>query len=383
MRVGLLGHGVVGSGVCEIIDKHSTKETESLEIAKILVKNDSEKNDPRCTVDVNEILEDPSIDMIVECMGGIEPAHTFIKRALENGKHAVTSNKKMLANSAVDLFGTASESGKKLLYEATTGGGIPWIAEIRRTRRIDRIVSFEGIFNGTTNYILSRMDSEQKSFDEMLKEAQALGYAEKDPSDDIDGMDVRYKTMLSALSAFDALVDPEDIITYGIRSIAKEDLDWARSHGMTVRLVGRGNMEQDFLHLSVMPVMMKRTELLANVNSNFNAIGLDSKTLGRAVFYGQGAGSLPTAHAVVQDMIDIACGTDIPAVSMKEAAVSASGKTGVYYVRTEKSGLFSDAIDQRISENAFITKKMSLADINMIMTSAADPSLFAAEVQDD
>ena len=197
MKIGLLGHGVVGKGVSRICDA-----SEILQIKRILVKDDWELTDPRCTQNVQEILDDPEIDVVVECMGGIEPARSFLMKALQNGKHIVTSNKKMLANCSKELFAEAKKNNVSIHYEATCGGGIPWMASLERILRIDPIDSFRGIFNGTTNYILSRMDEESLEFEPLLKEAQKLGYAEQNPSDDIDGMDVRYKVALSCMKAF-------------------------------------------------------------------------------------------------------------------------------------------------------------------------------------
>ena len=196
MKIGLLGHGVVGGGVRKIIDEGATWEVRELEVVRILVKDEVEMTDPRTTMDPDDILNDPQIEVVAECMGGLEPAHTLAKKALQKGKHVVTSNKKMLATYCEDLFETARQNGVTVHYEASCGGGIPWMASLDRTRRVDDIDSFRGIFNGTTNYILSRMYSEGTDFAQMLKEAQKLGYAERDPSDDIDGHDVKYKVVL-------------------------------------------------------------------------------------------------------------------------------------------------------------------------------------------
>ncbi|MBR3348536.1 MAG: homoserine dehydrogenase, partial [Solobacterium sp.] len=231
-KIGLLGHGVVGSGVRKIIDDGATWEVRELEVSRILVKDESELTDPRCTLDFDEILNDPEITIIAECMGGLEPAHTFAKKALEKGKYVVTSNKKMLATFCEDLFETAVKNGVTVHYEASCGGGIPWMASLDRTRRVDDIDSFRGIFNGTTNYILERMKKEGKDFDEMLAEAQKLGYAERDPSDDIDGFDVKYKVSLSCVKAFDTLQDIDDITTFGIRNIRKEDLQYCADNNL-------------------------------------------------------------------------------------------------------------------------------------------------------
>jgi homoserine dehydrogenase len=381
MKIGLLGHGTVGGGVTRIIDRHDTEETKDLEVVKILVKDDSELTDERCTTEISDILNDPQIDTVCECMGGIEPAHSYVKSALENGKNAVTSNKKMLAETAEDLFDTARQHQVKLLYEASVGGGIPWMAELRRTRRIDEITSFQGIFNGTTNYILTRMGTEGKDFDEMLKEAQMLGYAEHDPTDDIDGYDVRYKTALTSLSAFDAYIKPEDIITWGIRSVKKEDFTYAESIGRTVKLIGQGDRDASLLSLHVMPVMVKRDSLFANVPLNYNAIESDSPTLGKAVYIGQGAGSLPTANAVVQDLIDLKEGNIHHEAEMHAGALSSADYMGVFYVRSRRLNLFENVKDRQVGDNAILTRKISLVDVNMLAKSAGDDSLFLAEVQ--
>ena len=174
MKIGLLGYGVVGSGVGKIIDDGLTWEVRELEVARILVKDESELKDPRMTLSADEILNDPEIDVIVECMGGLEPAHTYVRKALENGKYVVTSNKKMLASYCSELFDIARKNNVTVHYEAACGGGIPWMASLDRTRRVDDIISFRGIFNGTTNYILERMSKEHSSFADKLKEDRRL-----------------------------------------------------------------------------------------------------------------------------------------------------------------------------------------------------------------
>ena len=179
MKIGLLGHGVVGSGVTAITDSCARKKVRRLEVTRILVKDESELTDPRCTLNVEEILQDPEIELVAECMGGLEPAHTMVSRALEAGKHVVTSNKKMFANYCEELFGLAQENGVTIRYEASVGGGIPWMSNLTRIKRLESVLSFRGILNGTTNYILTRMEETGRDFEECLAEAQKLGYAEK------------------------------------------------------------------------------------------------------------------------------------------------------------------------------------------------------------
>lgn len=378
INVGLLGHGVVGSGVTDIIDK-----LEGVKVKSFLVKDLSESDDPRCTTNPDSILNDPEIDIVAECMGGIEPAYTYVKQAIENGKHVVTSNKKMLAHGAESLFTLSEEHHVRIGFEATTGGGIPWIDNIARIRRIDDISSFQGIFNGTTNYILSRMSDEGTSFEEMLKEAQALGYAERDPKDDIDGYDVRYKVMLSALSAFDALLKEEEIITHGIRTIQEEDIACAKAMGRVCKLTGSAVKQSDSVSAMVMPVFLKQNDPLSAVSLNFNMLTCVSNTLGTASFYGQGAGSLPTAHAVVQDILDIAANVPSPKRALHSVHTDNQQYTSHYYIRTKKPVIFLTITERSLSENSFITKPVSLVEMEQFIRTAEDESLFVAEVKED
>lgn len=381
MKVGLLGHGVVGSGVRKIIDDSKTKETKDLEVVKILVKNDSEVSEERMTINPDEVLNDPEIDVVVECMGGIEPARTYALQAMEHGKYFVTSNKKMLASSFKDLYACASKNGVTLHYEASCGGGIPWMANLERTKRIDSITSFRGIFNGTTNYILSRMVNEGKDFDELLKEAQSLGYAEKDPTDDIDGFDVRYKVALSCLKAFDKIVEPSSVSMHGIRHITKEDVDYCLKNDCVVKLIGKGVFNGTSVEASVMPMFVKKDDVFASIPLNFNAIESDSETLGKAVYIGQGAGSLPTAHAVVQDVIDVLNEEKINSDNISESVVDNSKALASYYVRTTNKDAFLDVVD-RVGDNVIVTKKISLVELDKLIEKANDENLFVAEVME-
>lgn len=381
MKIGLLGHGVVGSGVRKIVDRQETPEMKNIEIVRILVKDESEMTDGRMTLHADDILDDPDIDTVCECMGGLEPAHTYVKKALEQGKNVVTSNKKMLATFAEELFAEAQKKHVMLKYEASCGGGIPWMHEIQHIQRIDQIHRFYGIFNGTSNYILSRMDTEGKELEPMIKEAQGLGYAERDPSDDIDGWDVRYKTVLSSLAAFHTAVTPEEIPTYGIRNISQEDIAFCHENGYVCKLIGSGEVSDSFASIFVRPFFLKKTDLFASIPLNYNALECDSETLGKAVFVGQGAGSLPTAHAVVQDLLDIYEDKKAPQAVICKKPVSAVGYESTFYVRTKMSALFNaELIDHRTGSNSFVTKKVSFMDIKVAVQSLNDPSLFLAEV---
>ena len=380
MKIGLLGHGVVGSGVRQIIDEGATWEVRELEVTRILVKDESEMVDPRCTMNADDIINDPEIEIVAECMGGLEPAHTYAKKALQKGKYVVTSNKKMLATYCQDLFETAVANNVTVHYEASCGGGIPWMAALDRIRRVDDIDSFRGIFNGTTNYILERMKKEGTDFDEMLKEAQKLGYAERDPSDDIDGFDVKYKVALSCVKAFDTIQNIDDITTFGIRNIKKADLEYCKANSLTCKLIGTGVYNGDFISACVIPMFLKADDVFSNIPLNYNAIESNSKTLGAATFVGQGAGSLPTAHAVVQNLVDIWKNQD-PEINEKHMKlIDNQLHRAVFYIRTRKQTAFNDIIDRRVSSDAFLTRKISLIEAVSAVRTAQDDSLFIAEV---
>ena len=291
MKIAVLGYGTVGKGVDRII----SERVSGVEVSRILELPDR-LTDPRMTSDYAQIVEDDDIAVVVECMGGLEPAHTFILDALAKGKSVVTSNKAVVAAYFDEFVRQANATDASLLIEASVGGGIPWIASIEKVRRIDEVTSFSGIMNGTTNFIVDAMVKEDADFDQVLAEAQALGYAERDPSADIDGVDVRNKTIITVGVAFDTACE-KDIPTTGIRTLTKGDLDALRAMGRGVKLLGRGAQHEGGYAAAVEPVAVPIESLEANVPSNFNLISLDATTVGPLKFYGQGAGMLPTGNA--------------------------------------------------------------------------------------
>ena len=301
MKIAILGFGTVGRGVDQIVSG-----VDGIEVARILDLPDRCEG-PRMTSDYASIVGDPSIEVVLECMGGLEPAHTFIMHALEAGKSVVTSNKAVVAAFFDEFARTAEEHGASLLIEATCGGGIPWIASIEKARRIDEISSLSGIMNGTTNFIVDAMIKNGADFAETLARAQELGYAEADPSADIDGIDVKNKTRIAVNVAFDTACEPEIPVT-GIRTLTKADLDLFAARGCTVKLLGRAVQRDGRYAASVEPVALPSASLEANVPANFNLVSLEGATVGPLKFYGQGAGSLPTGNAMVQDVIDYASG---------------------------------------------------------------------------
>ena len=383
MKIGLLGHGTVGSGVRKIVDEKNTKEISQLEISKILVRYEKDITDNRMTVDIHDIVDDSEIDVVVECIGGDEPAFSYVKAALFNGKHVVTSNKKMLVNHLEKLLELARTRGVSLKYEAACGGGIPWMSNLDRTKRIDDIQSFRGIFNGTTNYILSKMSDEGSEFAVALKEAQACGYAEFDPSDDIDGMDTAYKVVLSSCKGFGALTNVGDIDIYGIRHISARDIAYACKHGYVCKLIGSGVKSSSTVSGTVIPTFIPKQNIFATIPANFNAIESDSKTLGKMTYVGQGAGSYPTAHAVVQDLIDLVLHQDTEVSTGVSVCVDNKSRVSSFYVRSANLNRMEEVIEERVDEDTCITKKMSFVELASVMKILEDDAVFVAEVMHD
>ena len=383
MKIGLLGHGTVGSGVRKIVDEKNTKEISQLEISKILVRYEKDITDKRMTVDIYDIVDDPEIDVVVECIGGDEPAFSYVKAALFNGKHVVTSNKKMLVNHLEELLELARTRGVSLKYEAACGGGIPWMSNLDRTKRIDDIESFRGIFNGTTNYILSKMSDEGSEFVVALKEAQDCGYAEFDPSDDIDGMDTAYKVVLSSCKGFGVLANIQDLDIYGIRHISAKDIAYACKHGYVCKLIGSGVKSESSVSGTVIPTFIPKQNIFATIPANFNAIESDSKTLGKMTYVGQGAGSYPTAHAVVQDLIDLVLHQDIEVSSGVSVCVDNKLRVSSFYVRSINLNRIEEVIEERIDVDTCITKRMSFVELASVMKTLEDDAVFVAEVMHD
>ncbi len=301
VKVALLGYGTVGRSVARILDEC----TDEAKLTRILMRPGFNPKDRRMTDSFESILDDHSIEVVAECMGGLEPAHEYIVRALMSGKHLAKSNKAVVSTYFSEFVSVGEKYGSTLRIEACVGGGIPWIAGIEKTKRIDAITGFSGILNGTTNYIVYSMLKDGTDFAEVLGKAQELGYAERDPSADIDGLDVRAKTMISATVAFD--VQCTDLVpTSGIRNLTRRDLAFFGNHGRTVKLFGHGVCKDGRYAVAVEPVAIPMETLEAHVPLNFNIATLTGKTIGELTFYGQGAGGDPTANAVVQDILDIA-----------------------------------------------------------------------------
>lgn len=318
INIGLLGLGTVGSGVYKILTKRK-KELKRLINADLVVKKIAVKDlrelderglvrvdKPLVTVNAMEIVSDPDIDIIVEVIGGREPARTFIVEAMMQDKQVVTANKEVLANFGEEIFGLADERGIDLGFEASVGGGIPIINPLKRGLVANDISQVIGIVNGTTNYILSQMASRGTSFKQALKEAQAEGYAERNPSQDVEGDDAASKIAILASIAFNARVQAIDVYREGITRILPQDITYAHEMGYVIKLLAVAREEAGVLDVRVHPAMIPQGHPLASVGGVYNAIFVEGDAVGEVMFFGQGAGSLPAASAVVSDIVEIA-----------------------------------------------------------------------------
>lgn len=314
IKIALLGLGNVGSGVWKIFNANKEEILKrsgyNIEISKILVRDINKKrnvNVPKelLTTDFNEILSDDDIKIVVELIGEIEPTKEYIVSAMKRKKHIVTANKMLLAIQGDELYEIADKEGVGFNYEASVAGGIPIIAGINESLTANKIESLYGIINGTTNYILSKMQFEGSSFEDALKEAQEKGYAEADPTSDIEGFDAQYKLSILASLAFGTKINTESVYREGISNITKSDIDCANQFGYVIKLLGIIKEVEGELELRVHPTMIPERHPLANVNDSFNAVFVKGNAVGDLMFYGKGAGDLPTGSAVVSDIISI------------------------------------------------------------------------------
>lgn len=311
INIAVLGYGTVGSGVVEVIntnqDSINRRAGDEIRIKYVLDLRDF-PGDPVQEVlvhDYETIVNDPEVDIVVEVMGGLEPAHTFVKRALEAGKSVATSNKALVAKFGPELMNIARNKNINFLFEASCGGGIPIIRALNQSLTADQIDEVTGILNGTTNYMLTKMDMEGSRFESVLKEAQEKGYAEADPTADVEGYDACRKIAILSSLAYGKFLNYEKIHTEGITRITPEDMEYARVMGMSIKLLATSRkLSEDSYYAVVAPFLVGENNPLYSVNDVYNGIFVHGNVLGDAMFYGSGAGKLPTASAVVADVVD-------------------------------------------------------------------------------
>lgn len=363
MKVAILGYGTVGSGVYEIITNGKSEELKNIEVKSVFARSRDKMH--LATNDINEIINDDEISVVVECLGGLNPAYDFIKRSLESGKHVVTANKAVAAKYLDEFVSLAKENNVKFIFEASVGGGIPWLVNLERTRRVDEINRVYGIFNGTSNYILDNMYRNEQEFDSTLKTAQDLGYAEADPSADIDGGDVINKIILSNALAFDIHIEP-NFPTYSMRNITKNDIDYLKKYDYAVKYIGETNVADGKYETSVMLSIFDKGSQEAAVELNNNIITLDGSFIGELKFYGQGAGKLPTGSAIVQDIVDIYSNIPRKDVVIKNELVQSNELTSKKYLlrsSSELAGELIESIEKYENEFYIKTKEISLIQL--------------------
>ena len=311
MKIAVMGYGTIGSGVVEVLEVNkdliAARAGEPVEVKYILDLREfpGDPYEDKIVHDYKTIVEDKEVGIVVEAMGGVEPAYTFVKEMLESGKHVATSNKNLVAAKGAELLKIARERNLNFMFEASVGGGIPIIRPLNNALTAEKIEEITGILNGTTNYMLTRMANEGVSFDAVLKDAQAKGYAEADPTADVEGYDPCRKIAILTSLVCGKQVDYEDIYTEGITKITSEDFAYAKAMDCSIKLLASSKSVGDSYRCMVAPFMLAKSHPLCGVNDVFNAVFVHGNMLGDAMFYGSGAGKLPTASAVVADIVDI------------------------------------------------------------------------------
>lgn len=360
IKIAVLGYGTVGSGVVEVIqtnyDSIVQRIGDSLEIKSVLDLREFPGTPVEKLIvhDFEQIVNDEEIAIVVEVMGGVEPAYTFVKKSLLAGKSVVTSNKALVAKHGAELLAIAKEKGLHFLFEASVGGGIPIIRPLNTSLSADDVEEITGILNGTTNYMLSKMYHEDADYDAVLKEAQSMGYAERDPSADVEGYDSCRKIAILASLISGKQVEFEEIDTEGITNITLQDMKYAKAMGMKIKLLATCRKEGEKVEAVVAPCLLEKRHPLYNVEDVFNAIFVKGNMLGDAMFYGSGAGKLPTASAVVADIIEAA---KYPKQSMmavwsseKQDLEDASVRSTAFFVRVKDSESLLEKLKQSFGE---------------------------------
>lgn len=362
VRIGLLGLGTVGAGVVKSLKTNHQPIFEKtgcdVQVVRTLVRDPDKERVVRLdrealTTDGLEIVRDPSIHIVIEVIGGIEPARTLIREALRHGKHVISANKELIAKDEGALIAYAEKHGLRLMYEASVGGGIPIVRMVETYLTANRVYAIRGILNGTCNYILTRMEEDGQSFAEALRDAQSLGYAEADPESDVEGFDTAYKLSILANLAFSVPSSVAAIDRFGITKLQSDDLSLAARVGCTIKLIGEARVLEDGTVLqSVTPRMIPRADSLASVRDVFNAVTITADVVGELSFMGRGAGELPTASAIIEDLTEI-LRSPVPRVRRDQYRHTVS-------VSVSKSGVTS--MDERSSRHVKGYIRMSTSE---------------------
>jgi len=379
MNIGLLGFGTVGTGVYEIINKRKdffrSLVGEELSINKILIKDiNKDRSIKECKNKLTDnayfILDDTDIDIVIEAIGGIKEAYEYIKYALTTGKHVITANKAVVAKHMKELIGLANKNKRAFLYEASVAGGVPIVKPLKQQVTLNDIEEINSILNGTSNFILSKMIRENLDFTEALDIAQKLGYAEADPTDDIDGYDVRRKLAILSTIAFKREIKEEDINCRGIRTIKSVDIKVIKKLGYTVKLLAKASFKENNYYLSVEPNILSKDSFYAKVEDANNLVSIIGNDIGELKFYGEGAGKLPTANAVVSDVLDIIY-NNYQNCGINEEEYKLCNNTDLvkdrYYIRVSPKYGLNEKVLTRIKEEKIADKIIKTGD-NIIFT---------------
>lgn len=376
MNIGLLGFGVVGRGVYDML-----ADRDDIRAAWVLCRRDLGELTAKTTYDIQDILSDPAVDTVVEVMGGLHPAYEYVAAALRAGKNVVSSNKYLMCRYYDELNALAKEHGAALRCTAAVGGGIPWLTNLEKAARANHISRVWGILNGTTNYIMDAMHSSDVDFADVLAQAQALGYAEADPSADIDGLDIQRKAVITANVAFDACLCEADVPVFGIRSVSSADIAAADGRGRICKMLAFGEKGASGVSCYVEPCFVPAGELEAAVSTNRNVISFDTELTGKESFYGQGAGRYPTAYNAVADCVDIMNGVkSFYTRSFRSVPVDNGAAEHPYYVRFNGADDFLDSVSVEDCGEGVITMPVPVSKMHDWAAKAkeADPELFIA-----
>lgn len=379
MRIALLGLGTVGYGVYEFL-----RDREDLVVACAMSLVVPEGVTCPIVKNIEDIFADPTIDTVVEVIGGLHPAYEWVSGALKAGKNVVTANKLLIARHYRELVALAQEHGVCLRCTAAAGGGIPWLTSLTRCIRQEPIVEISGIMNGTTNYMLDTMHTTGGSFDSALQQAQKLGYAEANPADDLNGADVRRKLVISSNIAYGCVIDEAEVSTEGIEHVTDKDIASFRALGRVCKLIAESRKTENGIAAFIEPSLVPSSMPESAIPQNYNLISMVGKYIGKQSFYGQGAGRFPTAYNVVQDCVDLRNGASCFYTDRLDAAsIDNSAVCRPYYVRTAGEDCWLKEKTDRVLNCGVITKSVSVAEIHAWAKSrrVEDPDCFIASLR--
>lgn len=368
MNIAILGFGTVGVGVYDILS-----DIQDITVKYVLDVVRHENITAISTTDFNDIINDNDVDTVVEVIGGLNPAYDFVKSALIAKKNVITANKLLISTYYKELTDLASKNNVALRYTAAVGGGIPWLVNLERALRVSNICEVSGIMNGTSNYILDAMHTEKVDFNDCLKVAQELGYAERDPSADIDGIDTLCKIVLSANIAFSCAIDKDSVNVAGIRYVSDNDIAAAEKMDCVCKLMGYAFKYDDSISVFVEPTFVGCNQLESSVSKNLNLISYEAEHVGRESYYGFGAGRYPTAYNVVEDCVDVAGGTKKAYnLTMNDAKIDNTNVTHKYYVRTSYTNSWFENVKKEAFEKGYIIEDVSVLTMHKFNNEAIE-----------